>query len=71
MEAEELGKDGRRWLTPKNLEFKDGRCWLTPKELAIVDGTKELRYLYGSMSMGFSLTNTVAVTRQLKSNGST
>ena len=38
MEAEELGKDGRCWLTPKNLELKDGRHWLTPKELEIVDG---------------------------------
>ena len=71
MEAEELGKDGRRWLTPKNLEFKDGRRKLTPKELEIVDGTQERRYLLGLMSMGFRLTNTVAALRQLKSDGST
>ena len=42
--AEALGKDGRRWLTPKNLQFKVCDV-VKPKELESVDETQERRYL--------------------------
>ena len=42
--AEALCKDGRRWLTPENPEFKDCDV-VKPKELEMVDETQERRYL--------------------------